>query len=102
MSAKKTIAEYEAALMSAEFGSGPSLDLHGFSAPAALHELDFFIHQAIYQKAPSVTIIHGRGTGALKLAIHAWLRAHPNLVPYFREALDARQGGVTFAVVGDE
>ena len=50
------------------------LDLRGFRADAALNETTNFIEQAIMGNADYITIIHGKGTGALRLAIHELLK----------------------------
>ncbi len=49
------------------------LDLRGMRADAALKEVADFIAQAIMGNADFVTIIHGKGTGVLRQAIHEQL-----------------------------
>ncbi len=56
------------------------LDLRGKMVDQALLMLDKFIDDALLVDLPFVRIIHGKGTGALKEAIHKHLPAqHPNV-----------------------
>lgn len=47
-----------------------SIDLHGLSPDAALATLDAFINDAILAGHASVRVIHGRGAGRLRAAVH--------------------------------
>lgn len=55
-------------------GSRPSLDLHGKSVSDALHELEYFMSDAIMSGSGQVEVIHGLGTGRLQRATHEYLR----------------------------
>lgn len=59
--------------------SGPvfSLDVRGHRAAEALAEVEKFLDKALVGGSSGVEIIHGRGTGALRREIHAFLRAFP-------------------------
>ncbi|SUP58503.1 MutS2 protein [Weissella viridescens] len=39
-------------------------------------ELDRFIDQAMLNNLPSVEIIHGKGTGAIRQGVQEYLRSH--------------------------
>ena len=52
----------------------PELNLLGKTVDEALHMVDQFLDDALIAHASSVTIIHGKGTGALKRAIAEHLR----------------------------
>lgn len=69
----------------------PDLDLRGMLAEDALSRLDKYLDDASIAGLNLVNIIHGKGTGALRQAIHQYLKIHP-LVDAFRLA-DANQGG---------
>ncbi len=57
----------------------------------ALMELDTYLHDSFMAGMSPVRIIHGKGTGALRSAVHQFLRTHP-LVKSYRIA-DADEGG---------
>jgi len=73
------------------------LDLRGKMVDQALPMLDKFLDDALLVNLPFVRIIHGKGTGALKEAIHKHLPgAHPNVE--FTMAEPA-QGGAGVTVI---
>lgn len=57
-------------------------DLHGMSVDEALPLLDKFIDTAYYQGLPQLRIIHGKGTSALRRAVHAHLETLPYVKRY--------------------
>ncbi len=52
------------------------LDIRGYTVDEGLYEVDSFIDRAIMSGNKVVTIIHGKGTGALKSAVRNHLRNH--------------------------
>ena len=84
---------------SAELGSSPELNLHGTTVAIALGELDHFLHAHWHHKEPIVRIIHGRGSGTLRQAIHKWLKHQPKMVLAFRDSTRMDEvGAVTYVV----
>jgi DNA mismatch repair protein MutS2 len=60
-------------------GPAMSLDLRGMRADEALRSLEVFIDNAIIRNLPFVSIIHGKGTGALREVTHQFLERQGNL-----------------------
>ena len=52
------------------------VDVRGMSAEEALFEVDNFLSRAIMAGLPSVTVIHGKGTGVLRGAVQQHLRSN--------------------------
>lgn len=71
------------------------LDLHGLHVEEAIARVDKHIDLALRQDVDQIRIRHGRGTGALRRAVHEFLRQHQS-VRSFRLAEEADGGdGVT-------
>ena len=60
-----------------------SLDVRGMTVDEASVETDRYLESAAMHGLQEVMIIHGKGTGALRLGIHAFLKQH-RLVESFR------------------
>jgi len=67
------------------------LDLHGLTVAEMLPALDEFLYRAYRRGETRVLIVHGKGSGVLKLEVRRVLSGHP-LVANFRPA-DGRDGG---------
>lgn len=52
----------------------PEVDVRGCMVEEALGILDKFLDDAYLSHLPQITIIHGKGTGALRAGIHTFLR----------------------------
>ena len=63
----------------------------------ALAVVDKYLDNALLNKASSVRIIHGMGTGALRKAVHAYLKRNVN-VESFRMGAQG-EGGLGATVV---
>ena len=73
----------------------PEIDLRGQYAEDALTELDKYLEDANLVGLDWVRIIHGKGTGALRLAIRSYLKGH-RYVKDFRDGIREEGGyGVT-------
>lgn len=79
--AQKIIRRSEQKLRS--MGAAPEVDLRGMMTDEATAVLDRYLDGAAMAKLTGVTIIHGKGTGALRAAVHADLKRNP-LVKSFR------------------
>ena len=58
------------------------LDLHGVKKEEAKHEIAALIHAAQKQHVYCVSIMHGKGTYALKKSIPNWLIQHPAVMGF--------------------
>jgi len=59
------------------------LHLRHLTVDEALFRLDQYLNDAFMAGLPSVRIVHGKGTGTLRQAVHEVLAKHP-LVKSFR------------------
>ena len=59
-----------------------TLDLRGLAAEDAVLELDKYLDDAILAGLERVTVIHGKGTGALRQAVRAHLSRHPEVAAF--------------------
>ena len=75
----------------------PEINLIGKTVDEALGELDKYLDDALLAHLNSVRVIHGRGTGALKKGVLAWLKKQP----YVKKFEDAHfdDGGEAVTVV---
>ena len=71
------------------------LDLRGLRVEAAVMQLEEFLDKAVRDGLSSVRIIHGGGTGALRLAIREHLSRHPLSRSFGAEARERGGNGVT-------
>ena len=91
---------YETSVFAAELGETREIDLHGEYVDTAISLLDAFINHEFVAGTPVVKIIHGRGEGKLRDAIHDYLKNQTTLVAYYRDAQARKQqGGVTYAAL---
>lgn len=71
------------------------LDLHGLAVDEALFKCDRFLNDAKLFGLYRVSIIHGKGTGTLRDAVHGHLSQHP-MIRSFRPGKSSEGGdGVT-------
>jgi DNA mismatch repair protein MutS2 len=70
---------------------GLELDLRGQTSGEALHRLEQYLDDAYMVGLPWVRIIHGKGTGVLRVAVRDALRDHPLVTSY--ESGGEREGG---------
>ncbi len=60
----------------------PELDLRGLYADEAVAKTEKFVNDATMSSLKTITIVHGKGTGALRKAIHDFLGTHPYVKNY--------------------
>jgi DNA mismatch repair protein MutS2 len=65
----------------------------------AIMELDRYIDNAVLSGVPSITIIHGKGTGVLRTAVQSHLKHHKNIRTYRLGVFGEGETGVTIAEI---
>ena len=58
------------------------VDLRGMTIGEAELEVDKFLDESVLSGLSEVSLIHGKGTGALRAGIHEYLRHHPHVRKY--------------------
>lgn len=76
------------------------LDLRGMNVEEAMGKVDKYLDDALLAGLPRCRIIHGKGTGALRLAIRSHLEAHPQVKAYRLGGPGEGGDGVTVAELG--
>lgn len=76
------------------------IDLRGQRVDEALSNVQRFVDDALVGGVPSVEILHGKGTGALRQAIHEQLRARPDVAHFAVAPPDRGGDGVTVVELG--
>lgn len=73
----------------------PEIDLRGMTADEAEYTLESYIDNAFLAKLPSVTIIHGKGTGVLRKTVHSLLRRDKRVKSWRLGVYGEGEDGVT-------
>lgn len=73
------------------------IDVRGMRADEAIQAVTYFIDDALQFNAGRVRILHGTGTGALRMAIRSYLKTLPGVTSFHDE--DVRFGGAGITVV---
>ena len=60
----------------------PEINLRGKTVDEALHELDKYLDDAMLSHLSSVRVVHGKGTGTLRTAIHNYLKRQKGIKSY--------------------
>ncbi|MDO4300984.1 MAG: endonuclease MutS2 [Clostridia bacterium] len=71
------------------------VDLRGMLSLEALDKLDKYLDDVYLAGVSPVTIIHGKGTGALRKAVHEYLRGNPRVKSYRLGQYGEGEAGVT-------
>ena len=90
---KVTAKEYTAAAVSKK--CPPELDIRGMTADEGWTETDRYLDSAVFAGLRSVTVIHGKGTGALRAAIRGRLSSDPRVSSFRAGQYGEGDTGVT-------
>ena len=71
------------------------IDLRGLYVDEAIEKVDKFIDDAFLAGMDTISIIHGKGTGALRTGIHEYLRRHSRVKKYRLGEFGEGDAGVT-------
>ncbi|MCD7722424.1 MAG: endonuclease MutS2 [Clostridiales bacterium] len=75
------------------------IDLRGKTVDEALGELDAFIYSCILSNIETISIIHGKGTGALRQGVHKMLRTHKSVKEFRLGEYGEGDSGITIATL---
>jgi DNA mismatch repair protein MutS2 len=78
---------------------GPELDIRGMASDEAVDLLERYISDALMSKLETVTVIHGKGTGVLRRAVHETLRRSPSVKSFRLGRYGEGETGVTVAEI---
>ena len=73
----------------------PEINLLGLNSDEAIAKLDKYLDDAYLSHLHSVRIVHGKGTGALRTGIHAYLKKHPHVKSFRLGTFGEGEMGVT-------
>lgn len=95
--AKKPVKKAGRVGVKAERRGKMELDIRGCACDDGIYQLDSFIDQAVMSNISTITIIHGKGTGLLRGAVHKRLKTHPSVKSYRLGVYGEGEDGVTIA-----
>ena len=75
----------------------PEIMLRHMHVEEALYTLDKYINDAILANLTTIRIVHGKGEGILRKAVHEYLKNHPNVKSYRLGQYGEGDLGVTIA-----
>jgi DNA mismatch repair protein MutS2 len=78
------------------------LDMRGMYSEEALALLEKVIDQAVLSGIPSITVVHGYGTGKLQAAVRSYLKSCPLPLRYRGGKREEGGDGVTIVELGEE
>lgn len=81
--------------MSKSFSVSTEINLLGKTTDEALVELDKYLDDAYLAHLPNVRVVHGKGTGALRKAVHQYLRRQKHVESYRLGEFGEGDAGVT-------
>lgn len=73
------------------------VDLRGQTVDEGIMELELFISNSLLSNVGTITIIHGKGTGALRSGVHAYLKNSKHIKTYRLGLYGEGETGVTIA-----
>lgn len=96
-SVKKTGKKQGRVSVKAERRGKMELDIRGCDCIDGVYQLDAFIDRAVMSNISMISIIHGKGTGTLRSAVHKRLKEHPSVKNFRLGVYGEGEDGVTIA-----
>jgi DNA mismatch repair protein MutS2 len=78
----------------------PSIDVRGERVDDARQRVQHFLDDAVAAELDTVEILHGKGTGALRTALHDMLADRPDIVDHRTAPIEEGGAGVTKVDLG--
>ena len=94
-SMKKTASGSSGIRMGKSLSVTSEINLLGKTVDEAIALLDKYLDDAYLAHMPSVRIVHGKGTGALRAGVHSYLKRNPHVKEYALAGLGEGDSGVT-------
>ena len=94
LSAPKSVAESSAAQLRS-MSIEPQIDLRGMESVEAVLAAERYIDSAVMSRLKTVTIIHGKGTGALRAAVQQMLKRNKSVKSFRLGRFGEGEAGVT-------
>ena len=88
--------------MSKQMSISPECNIIGMRVDEAMPIVDKYLDDAYLAHLPQCTVIHGRGSGALKTAVHAHLKKLKYVKEYRLGNFGEGDQGVTVVVFKDK
>ena len=96
--AKKAGSGSSSTRMSKSFSISPEINLIGMTTDEAVPQLDKYLDDAYLAHLPQVRVVHGRGTGALKNAVHKHLKRLKYVKEFRLGVFGEGDSGVTIVI----
>ena len=92
---RKQLSSYSRMAMGKSMTVGSEINLLGKTTDEAIYALDKYLDDAYIAHVPMVRVVHGKGTGALRDAVHNYLRRQKHVANYRLGEFGEGDAGVT-------
>ena len=89
----------DSVVLSPKSGSLLELDIRGATSDEGLAAVSGFIDSSVLNHITTVTVIHGKGTGALRQAVHRFLKSHKQVKSFRLGKYGEGEDGVTVVTI---
>lgn len=71
------------------------INVIGYTVEEAIFAIDKYLDNCVLSKLSPVRIVHGKGTGTLRKAVHAFFKTHPHVKSFRLGTFGEGEMGVT-------